>query len=159
MLGLTLSCWRVSFLLWMFFMKYTKFVKCLNVASCTDCFPFFQKVDQMQQFSVDYSVADQQCVFPSLKCSTHLLILLAPMQASPYTPQSHSQMTPVKFSFLKINSVTAHYQNNISQQPFSCGAWRERNWCRSTYSAFMLARKNATNGPIMLVTIFPPNSS
>jgi hypothetical protein len=42
---------------------------------------------QLQQFSVDHSAMS---VFPSLKCSTHLLTLLAPMQASPYTPRSRS---------------------------------------------------------------------
>jgi hypothetical protein len=29
-------------------------------------------------------------VFPSLKCFTHLLTLLAPMQTPPYTPRSRS---------------------------------------------------------------------
>jgi hypothetical protein len=34
---------------------------------------------------------------PSLKCFTHLLTLLAPMQTSPYTPLSRSQMIPAEF--------------------------------------------------------------
>jgi hypothetical protein len=29
-------------------------------------------------------------VFPSLKCFTHLLTLLTPMQTSPHTPRSRS---------------------------------------------------------------------
>jgi hypothetical protein len=49
-------------------------------------------------------------VFPSLKCFTHLLTLLEPMQASPYTPQ----MTHAEFPSFTRNSVTACWRNVMS---------------------------------------------
>jgi hypothetical protein len=95
-------------------------------------------------------------VFPSLKCSTHLL---TPMQTSPYTPRSHSQMTPTEFPSFTRNSMTAVDETTCWWQAFSRSVWLERKRCACADFESILERENATNGPITLVTIFPPNSS
>jgi hypothetical protein len=57
------------------------------------------------------------------------------------------------------NSMTARRRNDMSWQPFSRSEWRERKRSTCADLAFMVEREDVANGYVMLVTIFPPNSS
>jgi hypothetical protein len=78
-------------------------------------------------------------VFPSLKCFSHLLTLLALMLVSPYTPQSHLYMTPAKFHkkfndsmLTKLHVGDSHFlavhAGNIrgAHALILCSCWRGR---------------------------------
>jgi hypothetical protein len=88
-------------------------------------------------------------VFPSLKCFTHFLTLLTPIQTSPYTAEVACRW------FLQSFPLS----QEIQWQPFSRSAWRECKKCACADSALILEREDAANGAITPVTILPPNSS
>jgi hypothetical protein len=44
-------------------------------------------------------------------------------------------------------------------QPFSCSAWPESKRCACADFSFMLESEDAANGPVTLITIYPPESS
>ena len=58
--------------------------------------------------------ADQQCLCPSLKCFTHCLTLLAPMQALSYPWWSCAWTSGVWTSFLTRSFVTQVAKNDVS---------------------------------------------
>jgi hypothetical protein len=58
--------------------------------------------------------ADRRCLFPNLKCFTHRLTLLAPMQASPQTRWSCVWIFDAWISSLTRNCITARCQNDLS---------------------------------------------
>jgi hypothetical protein len=94
-------------------------------------------------------------VFPSLKCFTHLLTLLAPMQTSPYvTHRWLLQTSPLshEIQWQHTDETTCRWQT------FSRSAWRESKRCACAGFAFMLEREETANGPLTFLTIFPTNS-
>jgi hypothetical protein len=65
-------------------------------------------------------------MFPSLKCLTHVLKLLAPMQAPVYTPQSRLWFLPIFPFSQKFNCCTLTKRR---WEPFSRNAWgKHKRW-------------------------------
>jgi hypothetical protein len=98
-------------------------------------------------------------VFPSLKCFTHLLTLLAPCRhLHKHHEIAHRWLLP---SFPLSQEIQWQYVDEMTRrwQPFSSSAWREWKRCARADFAFILEREDAANGPIKLVTIFLSNSS
>jgi hypothetical protein len=124
-----------------------------------DCYPLVFS-DEL----VAPSCSSLQCswsamsMFLPLKCFTQLLTLLAPMQASPYTPPSHLEMTPAKFPSFTRNSITACWQNMSVTALFSQCMWECKRFACTDFM-FMLEGEDAANGPLMLIMIFLSTSS
>jgi hypothetical protein len=94
-------------------------------------------------------------VFPSLKCFTHRLTLLAPMQTSPYMLWSMRSISAAGVSSLTRNSITARCLNDTTlaaffsrvlclrdesnRRPFSQkGATTDGATCHTTHVALLL---------------------
>jgi hypothetical protein len=63
----------------------------------------------------------------------------------------------VSFSQKKFKDSTMT-KRHVGDKSLSRSARRERKRCSCADFAFMLEREDAANGPIILVTIFPPSS-
>jgi hypothetical protein len=98
-------------------------------------------------------------VFPSLKCFTHLLTLLATCRHL-HTQQEVARRWLLP-SFLLSQEIQWHHIDDTTRrwQPFSRSTWREHKRRACADFAFMLEREDAANGPVTLVRIFLPSSS
>jgi hypothetical protein len=99
-----------SFLLRTFFTKRHSKLRC----SCTDGYTLVLSDELVDFLLVALSCSSSlsttarlmaMSVFPSLKCFTHLLTLLVPMQTSAYTPRSRSEMIYADFTSFTRSSV------------------------------------------------------